>query len=79
MSFHCICFSVDKDVLFNMVKRIIDVRKNSSDTSKDLPFIDALLSAQLPEEATQADVISYLIGGFHTSGYCKCVVDFSPT
>jgi hypothetical protein len=53
------------------VKRIIDARKNSTDTSKDLPFIDALLSAHLPEEATYADAVGFLIGGFHTSGYCE--------
>ena len=63
--------SVDKELLFSIAKRIIDGRKNSTDTSKDLPFIDALLSAHLPEETTHADVVSYLIGEFHTSGYCE--------
>jgi cytochrome P450 family 20 subfamily A len=62
-------FEKDKELFYGLVKRIVDARKNSSDTSKDLPFIDALLSAHLPEEATHADVVSYLIGGFHTSGY----------
>jgi cytochrome P450 len=64
-------FEKDKELFYGLVKRIVDARKNSSDKSKDLPFIDALLSGHLPEETTHADVITYLIAGLHTSGYCE--------
>ena len=66
------CFVyIDKAVFYDIVKKIITSRKESSETSEELPFIDALLSAQLPESITEADVVSYLIGGVHTSGYCE--------
>ena len=61
----------DKATFFRIVRRIIDSRRNSASTSVELPFIDALLSAQLPEATTEGDAVTYLIGGVHTSGYCE--------
>ena len=66
------CFS-DKAIFFRIVRRIIDSRRSSAGTSVELPFIDALLGAQLPEATTEGDAVSYLIGGIHTSGYCMWV------
>ena len=65
------CIYVDKAVFYGIVKKIIASRKEISETSEELPFIDALLSAQFPESVAKADVVSYLIGGVHTSGYCE--------
>lgn len=62
-------FEENKAIFFKIVRRIVDSRRNSASTSVELPFIDALLSAQLPEATTEADAVSYLIGGVHTSGY----------
>ena len=61
----------DKAIFFRIVRRVIDCRRRSASTSAELPFIDALLSAQLSEAITESDAVSYLIGGFHTSGYCE--------
>ena len=51
------------------MSRIIDGRRNSPSSSDELPFIDALLSAHLLEATTESDTVTYLIGGFHNSGY----------
>ena len=54
--------------LQDCMKEIAETRKKQDCTKKPLPFLDALVFSELPEECIISDMITVL-GGFHTSGY----------
>ena len=49
------------------MKRVLQQRREG-EGEEHIPFIDNLLQSGVPEEQALADSISFMIGGFHTSG-----------
>ena len=52
----------------NKIQNVIDRRRNGEEQDS-VPFIDALLQSSVPDEQIISDAVSFMVGGFHTSGY----------
>ena len=57
-----------KEKFGEVVVAALEKRKKDGAPSGEFLFIDALLDSGLPEDVIYADALSYLIGGFHTTG-----------
>jgi len=71
----------DKDNLHQIIRDVVARRRakltatndsGESDSTQNInDMIDAALMLNLPEETVIADLLSFFIGGFHTSASCK--------
>ncbi|XP_011402919.2 PREDICTED: cytochrome P450 20A1-like [Amphimedon queenslandica] len=53
-----------RDVILSVVKK----RKDGTET-EEVPFVDALLQSQVPDDQIISDAVTFMVGGLHTSGY----------
>ena len=56
--------------MYGIVRNVMKERKTNP-TAGHQRFIDVLLENELPEDQILSDCISYMVGGFHTSGNCE--------
>lgn len=62
-------FQEAKTVFHNIVKKYINQRRQDEDKAEKL-FIDSILDCDfMDEEETCDNIVTFLIGGFHTTGY----------
>nr|XP_054767680.1 cytochrome P450 20A1-like [Lytechinus pictus] len=61
-------FEQVRDRLYSTVQNVADQRKANPPSQDKEVFIDVLLKSDYPKSRLQADLITYIVGGFHTSG-----------
>ncbi|XP_064390631.1 cytochrome P450 20A1-like [Halichondria panicea] len=61
-------FLTARGVIEEIIRKIVAARREGKG-HQDIPFIDAMLQHYDSDDKITADVISFLVGGFHTSGY----------
>lgn len=68
-------FKINLSYLQDTAGAILQARRrdrkdgDANEPSANLSFIDYLVEADVPEQQALADVITFLVGGFHTTGY----------
>ncbi|XP_071803251.1 cytochrome P450 20A1-like [Asterias amurensis] len=60
-------FNEALEVMYGIVRNVMKERKTNP-TAGHQRFIDVLLENELPEDQILSDCISFMVGGFHTSG-----------
>lgn len=66
-------FVPGKEALYNMIKKVMSDRKElpeKVELNKRLP-VDEVLGLDLPDSVSASDLLTLLIGGFHTTAMCK--------
>lgn len=66
-------FSLALQAMYGMVREIIKERQETPPPPHQRAFIDTLLEHpdMYPESTLLSEVLIYIVGGFHTSGYSK--------
>ena len=61
------------NTLTDTLKKVLEEYKNNLPAEARTTLIDVLSRSDLSEAKAAADLITVFVGGFHTSGTCKCV------
>ena len=63
---------VGKKALMNVIKRIVKHRKAHPPEHGEELLLDLVLDYSEDEELQLCDSLTFAVGGFHTTGNCKC-------
>ena len=69
--FRLLFYILGKENLYKMIKNILADRKKNPPAEGEEVVIDMIMKNASSEEEAEADVLTFIIGGFHTSGLCK--------
>lgn len=62
----------DKDTMYSIMEKVMEERRQNPPTSEEEKlFVDALMELDIADEVKKADMVTFLIGGFHNTGLCK--------
>eukprot|EP00117_Sycon_ciliatum_P030889 scpid61164/ scgid3214/ Cytochrome P450 20A1 len=62
-------FNTCRDAMYALVQRCIQERQDGTTPVDETIFIDRLLSMDRSQEETHGDAMTFLVGGFHTTGH----------
>ena len=71
LRFRLFFYILGKENLYKVIKDILADRKKNPPAEGEEAVIDMIMKYASSEEEAKADVLSYVIAGFHTSGLCK--------
>lgn len=73
------CFFADKDYMYEVIHSILAERKASGGSGNgDYRMLDGLIDLKMDEAKTDADCLTLLVGGFHTSGLREYLLVYDP-
>ena len=58
--------------MYAVMREAIEKRRKNPPKDGEYLLIDALLESGLSNKVIEADALTFLIGGFHTTGLSKC-------
>ena len=59
------------NVIHSQIKEVLKIRRNNPPPEDEKLLVDVALDSDLSEEEITADIVTYIVGGFHTSGLCE--------
>ena len=56
--------------MYSLIRQAIQLRKRNPPDANEYLLIDALLESDFSEEVKLSNAVTYMVGGFHTTGLC---------